>query len=151
MAWAINFAVVWVLIRLMQLAAPPPALEIFAFSGYSFVGYSAAIVAGWALGRSLGWYGAWLYTSMCMAIFLIRTFKQVIRIDAAPRGASRSRRGPSVSPKPRGEGGCVYSTRASHRVPASVLHQYWLRVAQVLALPPRRCLGRWGLGGRAGV
>lgn len=87
MAWAVNFAVIWVLVRLMQLASPPPALEIFAFAGYSFVGYSVAIVMGWALGRSLGWYSAWLYTSMCMAIFLIRSFKQVIRIDAAPRGA----------------------------------------------------------------
>jgi hypothetical protein len=70
----------------MQLALPPPALEIFAYAGYSFVGYCVSIMMGWILGRTLGWYTAWLYTSLCMATFLIRTFKQVIRVDAAHRG-----------------------------------------------------------------
>ena len=86
MCWALNFGLMFVLIRLMQLHAPPPALEIFAIAGYSFVGYCVSIVFGWALGRNIGWYTAWLYTSCCMAIYLIRTFKQVIRIDAANRG-----------------------------------------------------------------
>ena len=88
MSWMVNFGLMFVLIRLMQLHAPPPALEIFSYAGYCFVGYCFSILMGWALGRRFGWYTAWLYTSCCMATFLIRTFKQVIRVDAAQRGAS---------------------------------------------------------------
>lgn len=87
MCWMMNFGFMFVLIRMMQLHAPPPALEIFSYAGYSFVGYCVSIISGWALGRSIGWYTAWFYTSCCMAIYLIRTFKQVIRVDAANRGA----------------------------------------------------------------
>jgi protein transport protein YIF1 len=86
MCWTLNFGFMFVLIRLMALHAPPPALEIFSYAGYSFVGYCVSIVLGWALGRKFGWYAAWCYTSCCMAIFLIRTVKQVIRVDAAHRG-----------------------------------------------------------------
>ena len=85
-----NFAFVYILIGLMQLHAPPPALETLAYTGYSFVGYCVSIVVGWVLGRSLGWYTAWLYTSACMAVFLIRSLKQVIRVDANQRGALHS-------------------------------------------------------------
>lgn len=87
MCWAVNFVFMFVLVRMMQLHAPPPALEILAFAGYGFVGYSAAIPFGWVLGRKLGWYTAWLYTSFCMATFLIRSLGQVTRVDAAQRGA----------------------------------------------------------------
>lgn len=87
MCWAVNFGFVYILIRLMQLQAPPLALETLAYTGYSFVGYCVSIVFGWLFGRSLGWYSAWFYTSACMAVFLIRTLKQVIRIDASNRGA----------------------------------------------------------------
>jgi hypothetical protein len=72
----------------MALYMPPSALEILAYSGYSFVGYCVSILCGWALGRGLGWHVAWLYTSACMSIFLIRTFKQMIRFDAAARGVA---------------------------------------------------------------
>jgi YIF1 len=70
----------------MALASPPPSLELLAFSGYAFVGYCVAILGGWAAGRRTGWYVAWLYTAACAAVFLVRTLKQVIRVDAARRG-----------------------------------------------------------------
>ena len=88
--WFVNSAFLFVCIRLMALQAPPPALEVLALAGYSFVGYSVAIPCGWALGRSLGWYTAWLYTSLCLALFLIRMMQQVARHDAAHDSAPLS-------------------------------------------------------------
>jgi hypothetical protein len=76
----------WTLVRLMYLGTPPTPLEILAYSGYSFVSFCLSTLCGWAFGSGLGWHIAWLYTSACMSVFLIRTFKQIMRIDAAQRG-----------------------------------------------------------------
>ena len=88
LAWSVNFTVMWLLVRMMMLGVPPSPLDIVAYSGYSFVSFCLSTLCGWAFGRGLGWHVAWLYTSACMSVFLIRTFKQIMRIDAANRGAT---------------------------------------------------------------
>jgi hypothetical protein len=88
LAWSVNFTVMWLLVRMMMLGVAPPWLEILAYSGYSFVTFCVTTICGWAFGSGFGWHLAWLYTSVCMSVFLIRTFKQIIRIDAASRGDS---------------------------------------------------------------
>ena len=88
LAWGVNFTVMWLLVRMMMLGVPPSPLDILAYSGYSFVSFCLSTICGWAFGSGLGWHAAWVYTSACMSIFLIRTFKQIMRIDAANRGES---------------------------------------------------------------
>lgn len=86
LAWSLNFFVIWLLVRMMMLGVPPPSLDLLAYSGYSFFSFCLTTLCGWAFGSGLGWHIAWLYTSTCMSVFLIRTFKQIMRIDAANRG-----------------------------------------------------------------
>lgn len=88
LAWSVNFTVMWLLVRMMMLGVAPPPLELLSYSGYCFVSFCVSTICGWAFGSGLGWHTAWLYTSACMSVFLIRTFKQIMRIDAANRGES---------------------------------------------------------------
>lgn len=85
-AWGLNFAVLWTVIRLMALQNPPPGVEVFAYSGYVFFNFCVSILCGWLLGRGVGWHAAWLYTSLCMSIFLIRTYKNYIRSSVSQPG-----------------------------------------------------------------
>lgn len=85
-AWGINFAVLWTVVRLMALQNPPPGVEVFAYSGYVFFNFCISILCGWLLGRGFGWHAAWLYTSLCMSIFLIRTYKSYIRSSTSQPG-----------------------------------------------------------------
>lgn len=84
--WFVNFLAVYVLIKMMALRSPPPALDLVAYAGYPFVGYCVSMAIGTGLGRSAAWHVSWLYTSACMAVFLIRTLKQAIRMDGSPAG-----------------------------------------------------------------
>lgn len=88
MVWFFNFAVMWMLTKGMGMARPPSKLDLAAYSGYAFVGYCVSILVGWTGGGPVAWYAAWLYMSLCTACFLIRTFKQIIRMDAAHGGVS---------------------------------------------------------------
>jgi hypothetical protein len=85
-AWFLNFTVIWVTVRMMSLSFPPNGLEILAYSGYIFVNFGLSILCGWVLGRGIGWHAAWLYTSLCMCVFLIRTFKYYIRLNGTQPG-----------------------------------------------------------------
>lgn len=54
-----------------------PWLELLAFTGYAFVPVCATILMGQAAGLT-GYYVAWGYGSLCMAVFLVRTMKRVV-------------------------------------------------------------------------
>lgn len=78
-AWGLNYAILWTVMRMMALTHPPQGVELFAYSGYIFVNFCTSILCGWAFGSGIGWHAAWLYTSFCMSVFLIQTFKYYIR------------------------------------------------------------------------
>eukprot|EP01125_Pyxidicula_operculata_P006506 TRINITY_DN2247_c0_g1_i1.p1 TRINITY_DN2247_c0_g1~~TRINITY_DN2247_c0_g1_i1.p1 ORF type:complete len:182 (+),score=28.70 TRINITY_DN2247_c0_g1_i1:560-1105(+) len=65
-------------LSLVVLNFPPVSfLDLIAYSGYKFVPTTVSILLGLALG-TYGFYAAFVYTSLMMSIFLVRTYKTLI-------------------------------------------------------------------------
>lgn len=86
-AWAVHLLVARVILRAMSLPSSVPWVELAAYTGYTFVPVVASVVAG-QLGGRWAYYGAWLYGSLCMAVFMVRTMKRVIFQEARGYGES---------------------------------------------------------------
>lgn len=81
MAWVVHLLVAKIVLKAMNLPSSVTWVELFAYTGYAFVPVCLAIIGGQAFGR-LGYYSLWLYGSLAMAIFLVRTMKRVIFQEA---------------------------------------------------------------------
>jgi len=57
-----------------------PTLDILAYGGYSFIGVSLAVFFN--LFSTYAYYLTWIYTSLCMASFLVRTMKRLLFAEA---------------------------------------------------------------------
>lgn len=84
-AWVVHLLVARFILRAMNLPASVPWLELVAYTGYTFVPACASILAGQLAGK-WAYYAVWLYGSLCMAIFMVRTMKRVIFQEARGYG-----------------------------------------------------------------
>lgn len=66
-------AVLWVL----GVGGAAPILELGAYSGYTWVGACATLLATLS-GSRMGYHIVWVYSSFASALFLVRTMKRVI-------------------------------------------------------------------------
>lgn len=57
-------------------SAEAPTLDVVAYGGYAFIGISVTVVTRFL--STYAYYIAWVYTSLCMAIFLVRTMKRLL-------------------------------------------------------------------------
>lgn len=57
-------------------SANAPTLDVVAYGGYAFIGISVTVVTRFL--SIYAYYFAWVYTSLCMAIFLVRTMKRLL-------------------------------------------------------------------------
>ncbi|XP_024362517.1 uncharacterized protein [Physcomitrium patens] len=57
-----------------------PTLDIVAYGGYSFIGVSLSVFAH--VFSTYAYHITWIYTSLCMASFLVRTMKRLLFAEA---------------------------------------------------------------------
>ena len=69
------------------------ALDVFAYTGYKYVGLCLNMLVGLAVGHfgmgSQGYYGAFLYTASCMTYFMLKTMANNIPAQTAAQGPNR--------------------------------------------------------------
>jgi hypothetical protein len=80
-SWFIHALLLSIVLRAMNLPATIPWVEVFAYTGYAYAP-ACAIILGGVIGGKWLYYGTWLYTSLCMAVFLIRTLKRTLFQEA---------------------------------------------------------------------
>lgn len=80
-AWVAHTLLIKVLLYLMGIPSAVPFLEVVAYAGYPFVHVCLAYFFGAAFGR-VTWHVMWVYSSLCMAVFIVRTIKRVIFHEA---------------------------------------------------------------------
>ncbi|GAX77694.1 hypothetical protein CEUSTIGMA_g5137.t1 [Chlamydomonas eustigma] len=80
-SWLVHALLLSIVLRAMNLPATIPWVEVFAYTGYAYVPACAIILAG-VVGGKWFYYGSWLYSSLSMAVFLIRTLKRTLFQEA---------------------------------------------------------------------
>jgi len=89
MSWIVHAAVAYIVLRAMNLPTSVPWVELFSYTGYTYVHAVITIVAG-QVGGKWAYYLVWVYGGLCMAIFLVRTMKRILFQEARNYGRDLS-------------------------------------------------------------
>jgi len=76
-SWAVELLLLKTILHLLGIASFVPWLELLAYSGYMFFLLSVTVVVGTMAGP-VAYYVLWAYSSLCIAVFLVRTMKRII-------------------------------------------------------------------------
>ncbi|KAK9814872.1 hypothetical protein WJX73_000954 [Symbiochloris irregularis] len=99
-AWLLHWIILKAVLYALGIPSAVPFLEIVAYAGYPFVPTCLAMVAaipssipGHSTGAAALWLYrlTWLYGSLCMAIFIVRSMKRVIFHEARHYNMDSSR------------------------------------------------------------
>ena len=78
---------------LYMMQAPVQLLDLFAYTGYKYVGLTCNIVVGMGLSQlgygTSGFYGTFLWTASAMSFFMLKTMANNIPIQTAAGGPKR--------------------------------------------------------------
>jgi hypothetical protein len=89
-AWGVHIMVLKVILWVLGMPGVVPWLELAAYAGYIFVAASASLLAHVAAG-GMAYHVVWVYSSLCMAVFLVRTTKRIIFQEARHYSTESSR------------------------------------------------------------
>uniref|UniRef100_A0A7S1X8F4 Uncharacterized protein n=1 Tax=Tetraselmis chuii TaxID=63592 RepID=A0A7S1X8F4_9CHLO len=87
--WVLEFVLLKAVLYMLGIASYVPWLELASYSGYMFTSLSVTLLIG-AIGGSTSYYIMWAYSSVCMAVFLVRTMKRIIFHEVRQYGVDRT-------------------------------------------------------------
>lgn len=76
------------------MQAPIALLDLFAYTGYKYVGLCINMMVGLAVGHfgmgSQGYYATFLWTASCMSFFMLKTMSNSIPLSTSAQGPNRN-------------------------------------------------------------
>lgn len=112
MSWVVHLLVAKFVLKAMNLPSSVTWAELFAYTGYAFVPVCLTILLGQLAGK-WGYWAGWMYGSLCMAVFLVRTMKRIIFQEARNYSEYECRCTPAAHPGPLLPVRHAYSPRAA--------------------------------------